>query len=547
MPSFAELKAKAANATSSGMERMQNMRDRNTSVPMAKTNWDPYSGNPPPRPPPPRSLVNRNTKPQAPLPPPPSRTASAATSSLSRASSTASTPPLPARGTPSPGAPPLLPSRSKGPAPPAPPPRSTGPPLPAGAPPPPINRSTRPDALPRPAAPARPLAPAKTQPKIDWANLSPEDKQVFFSWLDEFFANFKPPRTVEAGREKEENHELPSQGPPPIRAASKPTSWSHSQGNQFAPLSHPPATQYGSAGLDLAHYFSPGTVWSGAWYNATDGPTIPPPIVGNKDHTFTCSWRSRGSSKTTHVGVIFSDLSIFWGTVDFTTTNPEDQSQVKRSAIYLPPPKALDRQELLDAHETYGETIALYAESFLGSGQCCARGECWDLANEGLKYFAAYDYIPKTVPSISRTHGHLIFEGRASNGGRQMEGQWRGGDDRVRRGDIAEWRQVRIGMGGVHRGGFYTLGDPDHTAVIVSDAVPSSTPRDGASLSPASLGILTVVEQSLGKPPERREYDLSCFEEGEMWIYRPIGMQTYLGVPDITATPPEGVTGLRAW
>lgn len=25
---------------------------------------------------------------------------------------------------------------------------------------------------------------------IDWANLSPEDKQVFFSWLDEFFARY---------------------------------------------------------------------------------------------------------------------------------------------------------------------------------------------------------------------------------------------------------------------------------------------------------------------------------------------------------------------
>ena len=38
--------------------------------------------------------------------------------------------------------------------------------------------------------------------RIDWANLSPEDKEVFFSWLDEFFARYLkvaiPPRaTVE--------------------------------------------------------------------------------------------------------------------------------------------------------------------------------------------------------------------------------------------------------------------------------------------------------------------------------------------------------------
>jgi len=245
------------------------------------------------------------------------------------------------------------------------------------------------------------------------------------------------------------------------------------------------------------------------------------------------------------VGVFFSDLSIFWGTVDFTTTAPEDQSKVRRSAVYLPPPKALQRDELIQAHETYGDTIALYAESFLGSGQYCGRGECWDLANESLKYFADYDYIPKPIPSISRTHGHLIFEGKAGNGGREMVGRWRGGDDRIRRGDIVEWRSVKIGIKAAHPGSFYTLGDPDHTAVIVSDCVPSVSPKDGACLRPPDLGVLAVIEQSQGQLPERREYDLDCLEEGEMWIYRPIGMVAYLGVSDITAVPPEGIKGLQ--
>ncbi|KDR73982.1 hypothetical protein GALMADRAFT_596422 [Galerina marginata CBS 339.88] len=237
--------------------------------------------------------------------------------------------------------------------------------------------------------------------------------------------------------------------------------------------------------------------------------------------------------------------SAFWGTVDFTTTSPEDPEQVTRHAVYLPPPKALGREELVEAHEIYGDTIALFAESFLGSGQCCARGECWDLASEGLKYFKDYDYIPKPIPSISRTHGHLIYEGKASMAGREMVGRWRGGDDRIRRGDIAEWRKVRIGIKGARPGSYYTLGDPDHTAVIVAECVPSSTPANGASLRPSDLGVIAVVEQSAGQMPQRREYDLSCFEEGEMWIYRPIGMQAYLSVPDITAVPPEGVRGLQ--
>ncbi|PPQ94289.1 hypothetical protein CVT25_004946 [Psilocybe cyanescens] len=559
----AELKAKAAKASSSGVEKFQNVRDKNSSVPMKNTNWDPYSGNPAPPPPPPRSIVNRNTKPTlAPLPPPPSRSSSVAMSSVSRSDSLSPAPPLPSRGSSSSPAP-QLPSRSKGPAPPPPPPRSSAsalqnkslstglppPPPPTSAGPPPIVRTTRPGTQPRRVSPA-----VLAEDKIDWANLTPEDKQVFFDWLDEFFANFTPPTGGTKLNDTEEiaRYDGPSHGPPPpIQAASKPTSWARPQAgialrpNQSAfVLSHPPATTYGSSALDLAHYFAPTTHWTSAWYNSSSAPPIPPIIEGTTDHSYTSSWTSRGSSKTTNVGIFFSDLSVFWGTIEFTTTN-SDPNQGTRDAVYLPRPKALGREELVEAHEVYGETIALFAESFLGSGEYCARGECWDLANEALKYFKDYDYIPKPVPSISRTHGHLIYEGKASNGGREMVGRWRGGDDRIRRGDIAEWRRVKIGIKGAPPGSFYTLGDPDHTAVIVSDSIPSSTPKDGVNLSPSDLGVIVVVEQSVGNPPKRTEYHLSCFQEGEMWIYRPISMKAYLGVSDITAVPPDGLQGLQ--
>jgi hypothetical protein len=43
----------------------------------------------------------------------------------------------------------------------------------------------------------RQVAPVITvEQEIDWANLSPEDKEVFFSWLDEFFANFNAKLSV---------------------------------------------------------------------------------------------------------------------------------------------------------------------------------------------------------------------------------------------------------------------------------------------------------------------------------------------------------------
>ena len=244
---------------------------------------------------------------------------------------------------------------------------------------------------------------------------------------------------------------------------------------------------------------------------------------------------------TTSIGVIFSDLSLFWGTVEYSTNSPLGQE--KRNAVYLPRPKALGQQKLVEAHELYGETIALYAESFLGTGQPCARGECWDLADQALKYFAQYDYIPKPVQATARTHGHLIYEGKASNQGKEMVGRWRGGDDRIRRGDIAEWREVKIG--GTSPGSFYRLGFPDHTSVIVKDSIPSFSAKDGGSLKPSDLGSIVVVEQSQGHPPSRREYDLNYFQEGEMWIYRPIGMKVYLGVDELTVAPPKEAQTLQ--
>ncbi|KAK0447373.1 uncharacterized protein EV420DRAFT_1568414 [Desarmillaria tabescens] len=151
MPSFAELKEKATKAKDASVTKIQNTRDRHSSVPMKKTNWDPYNKQPPPPPPAPRASISARPS----ISPPPSR------SSIS------------------------------------PPPQAPG----RGAPPPPIKRSTRPPihsastgspsssvpSLPPRGSPAPSNRSASTEMEIDWANLSLEDKRVFFSWLDEFF------------------------------------------------------------------------------------------------------------------------------------------------------------------------------------------------------------------------------------------------------------------------------------------------------------------------------------------------------------------------
>lgn len=81
------------------------------------------------------------------------------------------------------------------------------------------------------------------------------------------------------------------------------------------------------------------------------------------------------------------------------------------------------------------------------------------------------------------------------------------------------------------------LGNPDHTAVIINtymsaDPQANAQPKDGDSLAPWEVGVLEVVE-SQGKVPKRAEYDLAGMESGEVWIYRPVSMQEYVGIDQL--------------
>ncbi|TFK27319.1 hypothetical protein FA15DRAFT_220954 [Coprinopsis marcescibilis] len=551
MPSFADLKAKAAKTTSSGVDKMQGIKDRNTSVALKNTNWDPYSGKPPP-PPPPSRVIAQNTHPEPTFLPPPRRAGSSASSSTATASfghrpATALPPPaLPSRK-PSTG-PPTLPKRSEQsnisvPL------RAGGPAIPrssvgAPGPPPPVAKSTKPVLSRQDSF----YVEEDPVPTIDWTRLSQNDKDAFFGWLDEFFSKHlgKPVGPKSNSQQTQPMGNI--RGAPPQRGTTKPTSWtSPVVGNatiDFADLSHPPAAIHDSSAADLAEFYKSTTKWNDLWYHQSG---IPPSLKGNKHIRYLTSWQSRGTTKVTRIGVLFSDLSVFWGAVTYDMDDPGNERHIKREAQYLSRPSALDREELVQANETYGDTIASFAESFLGTDKYCGRGECWDLASEGLKHLDNYDYVPKPVPSISRTHGHLIYEGRASRKGKEILGRWRGGDDRVRRGDIVEWRRVRIATVGAPPGSYSTLGDPDHTAVIVCDTIPLTKVSNGSNIPPSELGTLTVVEQSVGQPPARREYNLRGLEEGEMWIYRPIALQAYLGIKELGPTPPDNLSSLRTF
>ncbi|CDO70437.1 hypothetical protein BN946_scf184999.g78 [Trametes cinnabarina] len=523
-----ELRNKAAKVKDAGVTKIVNTKDKMVSQPSKNINWHAeIKAKPPPppkpeyRPPPPPSRTSSTASNQA-KPPAPSvpirRTGSSASSSLATSRSVASEASLV-----SPSAPPRPPPRSThsaashslSPSPPLP----TSIPVPSG-PPPPIRRETRPDLL---ASSSKIQHSAADVDRIDWANLSPADKRAFFSWLDEFFSRHLgiPVGPHERAQTKDASR---GQAPPPrISAASRPTVPSHPPTSDGSITSYPPHPEHGSSAEDLARYFLPTTFWDSPWY--TEENVLPPPLRGNQHLTWTGSWWSDGRTKTLSVATLFADLSMCWYTVSFpqnytpnTSHDPNDPRTIQRHAAYLPRPSSWDRERLVAAHQTYGETIASFAESFEGTGRHCARGECWDLADEAIKSFEQYDWVPKPVPSISRTHGHLIYEGRAADKGRTQVGRWRGGDDRVRRGDIVEWRKARVSKGPY---AWSTLGDPEHTAVVVADMVPRTAVADGLSVPPRELGTLEVVEQSVRSPPKRERYDLSQLEEGEVWVYRP--------------------------
>jgi hypothetical protein len=215
---------------------------------------------------------------------------------------------------------------------------------------------------------------------------------------------------------------------------------------------------------------------------------------------------------------LFEDLSIVWYRVKWNSSN---FSGATRDALWSAPPSPWSGGPLYDASCAYGDFIADFAERAEAERRHVGRGECWDLANDALKHvgeLATSLSMDKPMPCIGKTHGHLIYWAKA---GPSAVGTWRGGDIAVRRGDIVQWLRVKIkplGQPFVTM----TLGEPDHTAIIVADSalsgLPDQTEGDGGlrTLRTNGLGSIEVVEQSVRELPTRRTYDMSQFLEGEV-------------------------------
>ncbi|TKA55512.1 hypothetical protein B0A53_02688 [Rhodotorula sp. CCFEE 5036] len=362
-----------------------------------------------------------------------------------------------------------------------------------------------------------------------------------------------------------------SSGPPPISRATRP---------QLSPAlappasrpdrSYPPAETHSSAALSLLHWLlDPPNLSSILTTSAVPfflpppaSPSPqPPPLENRSDVRSAYSWLQRGDAKS-YVGCfLFGDASIAWIRISWNATAEARGptallrgGQVQREGRYRPRPRIehdWDAERLYRASETYGPRIVRFAQDALARGVPVARGECWDLANEALAACEAESVggaSNKPFPSIARTHGALLYYARAGTG--EVVGTWTGGDVYVRPGDIVEWRSVTIREVGMAPGSYSTLGDPEHTAIIVAAGAPLTLPRfDPSGRQPpfldtayplSSLVSLTVVEQSRGYAPSEKTYDLAAMSKGEVWIYRPCGLRDLVGVDEVAAKwPPE--------
>ncbi|KAJ8293878.1 Altered inheritance of mitochondria protein 3 [Rhodotorula toruloides] len=432
--------------------------------------------------------------------------------------------------------------------PPAPPPRvGSAAPLPVDPP--------RPVPAPPYAAALAPTLPARSHPAAKspsdfeaptrrkrFDEYDERDKGAFFEVLDEFFSSRLTMSTTT--NDDTTSHPVPPATPPlTARPASTPASSSSSSSDSCAALSllhsllHPSPSQ--PPPFSTLFFLSPPQVTS----------HLPPFLLSRSDHRTAFSWSQTTPSRMTHLAcAVFADSSVAWWKIDFDPSLAREKlargEGVRVEGRYRAPTKVEEwsAEELFEASEVYGRRVADFARRAVERGQPVGRGECWDLAHDALesvgpKVWAQGGEPP--FPSIGRSHGALLFHAssaRLDERGR-IVGEWYGGDGYVRQGDVIQWRSVRIRELGGKEGSYCLLGDPEHTAIVLSPHPPSSPPSlppsppySDPSYPLSSLTALTVAEQSLSHPPSIRTYDLGTMDEGEVWIYRPASMRRVTGV-----------------
>ncbi|MCJ1271396.1 hypothetical protein MMC22_011296 [Lobaria immixta] len=181
------------------------------------------------------------------------------------------------------------------------------------------------------------------------------------------------------------------------------------------------------------------------WYSKTP-PAFPVSSMKAKGpctSTYSWSWEQdfSGTRKILICAVRWTD-TLATTKVRVTWKDSDPRGTVETQQMHIPPPAPLSENDLIAAHETYGQNIATWAEAVVGT--TVGDGQCWTLIYQALLDLAdTYRQYGKEAPRISqgRNHGHCILTLAAPTPGSNT-GLLQLAD--VRPGDILEMRSAHF-------------------------------------------------------------------------------------------------------
>ena len=189
------------------------------------------------------------------------------------------------------------------------------------------------------------------------------------------------------------------------------------------------------------------------WWLTPNG--LPPVFQGRKDIYFeskdsTTAGDGGRTLVTKEVSILFQDYS---QTLITIASDPQDPSSTEVDQRHEPPPRSLRQDQLEEAYEKYGRTIA----STVASKKDAIIG---DGSPHGLVHVLLEPFKDALRPVGTRAYGALVYANLA-NASTQM-------NDEIRPGDIVSFRNAKFSgkHGPMHAKYSMEVGKPDHVGIV---------------------------------------------------------------------------------
>lgn len=225
----------------------------------------------------------------------------------------------------------------------------------------------------------------------------------------------------------------------------------------------------------------------------------PPPDLQGLGWTSQFS-SSGGTTTKIYAFRIPEDLSIIKLRIVYPTNNPAAATCERKD---VPPPRELTPGELYEYNLLYGDVVARWAESMVGTQ--VGDGECWTLAKNAIEQSSQTALV-----SQAYTHGALIYQ---QNGSTNNPANIVKNVEAIRRGDILQFYEAKFESRTAGGTSSSSYGVPNHTAVVV-----------GVSEGQRTVYIL---HQNTGgsKIVQQGQLELADMTGGELKAFRVVGAE----------------------